>query len=148
MGEVAIVAEPDEDRPVQSQGGDHPGGGQVEHSPDSLFQHSFRVLPGLVGVDVQSYRLGPADGVGEADGALLRQPSGHDVLGDVPGHVGPAAVHLTAVFAGQRPAAMEGQSAVGIRHQLPARQAGVRLEAAQHKPPGRVDEHLGFRVGI
>ena len=27
-------------------------------------------------------------------------------------------------------------------------QAGVRLKAAQHEPPGGVDEHLGFRIGV
>ena len=43
---------------------------------------------------------------------------------------------------------MGGQPAVCVRHQLPARQAGVRLKASQHKPPGGVDEHLRFRIGV
>ena len=43
---------------------------------------------------------------------------------------------------------MGGQPAVGIRHQLPARQAGVRLKAAQHEPPGGVDKNLRLVVRV
>ena len=145
---MPVIAERSENRLIQAEGPDDTAGSQVEHLPDCLFQNRLRVSPGLMEVNVHGHRLRPADSVGEADGTAFRQTGGHDVLGDVPGHVGPAAVYLAGVLSGERPAAVGNEAAVGVHHQLPARQAGVRLKAAQDEAPGRVDEDLRFVVGV
>ena len=47
-----------------------------------------------------------ADGVGDLDFAFFSQPGSYDILGDVPAHVGGAAVNLGGILAGKRAAAM------------------------------------------
>ena len=143
---MSVVAAVREDGLVQSQGADHTGRRQVKHRLDRLLQGHVGILAGEVGVHIHSYRLGFADGIGETDGAFLCQPSRHDVLGNVPRHIGAAAVHLGTILAGQCAAAMGREAAVGVHHQLAARQAGVGLEAALHKATGGIDEDLGVLV--
>lgn len=41
---------------------------------------------------------------------------------------------------------MRGQSAIGIHHQLAAREAGIRLKSAIDKPPRWIDQDLRFHI--
>lgn len=52
-----------------------------------------------VGVDIEAYRLGDADGVGYLDEGTRCDAGGNEVLGDVAGSVGSRAVDLAGVFA-------------------------------------------------
>ena len=142
MGEVSVVTELGKARAIQAQGADHPVRGQVEYSTDSLRQCSIRMFSGAVGIDAHGHRLRLPNGIGQGDRASLRQPSRYDVLGDVPGHIGAAAIHLRPILPGQRPTPVGDKSAVGVHHELAARQAGVRLKAAQDEVPGGVDKDL------
>jgi hypothetical protein len=96
-------------------------------------------LAGALGVDVDADRLGDADGVGQLDLAALGQARGHDVLGDVAGHVGGRAIHLRGVLAAERPAAVTAATAVGVDDDLATRHARVAVRAADHELAGRVD---------
>ncbi len=84
-------------------------------------------------------RLGDADRVGQLHFAAVGQSGGDDVLGDVPGHVGGAAVDLGRVLAAEGPAAVPAPAAVGVDDDLAARQAAVAVRTADHEAPGRVD---------
>ena len=66
-----------------------------------LVQHA-----GAVGVHQNGDGVGHADGVGQLNLALAAQAGGHQVLGDVAGHVGGGAVHLGGVLAGEAAAAV------------------------------------------
>ena len=146
MGEVSVVTELGKARAIQAQGADHPVRGQVEYSTDSPHQCSVRILSGAVGINAHGHRFRLPNGIGQGDRAPLRQASCYDVLGDVPGHIGAAAIHLRSILPGQRPAPVGDKSAVGIHHELAARQAGVRLNAAQDEAPGGIDEDLCILV--
>lgn len=56
-------------------------------------------LGGAVGVDIEAYRLGDADGVGYLDEGTRCDAGGNEVLGYVAGGVGCGAVDLAGVFA-------------------------------------------------
>ena len=102
-------------------------------------------LAGALGVDVDAHRLGDADGVGELHFAALGQAGGDDVLGDVAGHVGGAAVDLGRVLAAEGAAAVPAPAAVGVDDDLAARQAAVAVRAADDELAGRVDVVLDRR---
>ncbi len=108
------------------------------------FAHQFAQplvvdLAGAVGVDQDAHRLGNADGIGQLDLAAIGQSGGDDVLGDVPGHVGGAAVDLGRVLAAERPAAVPRPAAVGVDDDLSPGQSAVAVRPADDEPPGRVD---------
>ena len=91
-------------------------------------------------------RLGHADGVGQLDLGALGQAGGHDVLGDVAGHVGRRAVHLGRVLAAEGAAAVTAHAAVGVHDDLAAGQAGVAHGSADDEAAGGVDVVLGVLV--
>ena len=99
-----------------------------------------------MGIHLHHDRLRLADGVGETDGAAFSKSRRHNVFCDVAGHIGSAAIHLGAVLAGQRAAAMWCEAAVGIHHQLTACESGIRFKAALHKSAGGIDENLRFGI--
>ena len=82
-------------------------------------------VAGAVGLDVDADGLGYADGVGELDEDLVGNAGGDEVLGDVTGGVGCAAVYLGGVLAGEGAAAMGALAAVGVDDYLAACEAGV-----------------------
>ena len=96
-------------------------------------------LAGAFGVDVHAHRLGDADRVGELHFAAVGQAGGDDVLGDVAGHVGGAAIDLRRVLAAERAAAVPAPAAVGIDDDLAAGQPAVAVRAADDELAGRVD---------
>lgn len=63
----------------------------------------------------------------------------------IAGHVGAAAIHLGTVLARQR-AAMGRKTAVGVHHELAARETGACFKAALHKSAGGIDEDLRVLV--
>ena len=146
VGEVSVVAEFTENRFVQTQRIDHAVRRQLAHRANGLLQCSIGVLASAVGIHLHHDRLRPADGVGHTDGAAFSKSRRHNVFCDVAGHVSAAAIHLGAVLAGQRAAAMWCETAVGIHHQLTARESGIRFKAALHKSAGRIDEDLRFGI--
>ena len=146
VGEVSVVTELGKAWVIQTKGADHPVRGQVEYSTDSPHQCSVRILSGAVGINAHGHRFRLPNGIGQGDRAPLCQASCYDVLGDVPGHIGAAAIHLRSILPGQRPAPVGDKSAVGVHHELAARQAGVRLKAAQDEAPGGIDEDLCISI--
>ena len=88
---------------------------------------------------MDTHRLGDADGVGQLDLAPLSEAGGHDVLGDVSGHVGSGAVDLRGVFAAEGTAAVPAHSAVGVDDDLPSGHARVAVRTADDEFPRRVD---------
>ena len=103
-----------------------------------LVQHA-----GAVGVHQNGDGVGHADGVGQLNLALAAQAGGHQVLGDVAGHVGGGAVHLGGVLAGEAAAAVGRGAAIGVHDDLASGQAGVAHGATHHKAAGGVDVELG-----
>src|SRR3546814_19763981 len=77
---------------------------------DRLFDPVVADGAGAVGVDIEGERLGNADGVGELDGAALRETGGDDVLREVAGDIGGRAVDLGRVLAADRAAAQIGRA--------------------------------------
>ena len=116
-----------------------PPGVSGNTSRTSSHRRSSSTLPVPSRIDQHAHRLGNADGVGQLHFAAVGQSGGHDVLGDVPGHVGRAAVDLGGVLAAEGPAAVPGPAAVGVDDDLPPGQAAVAVRAAHHEPAGGVD---------
>lgn len=102
MCEVTVVAELGKHWLRQPQGHDHARarGRQIKDDVDGFLQHPVGILARAVGVHLDQHRFRHTDGIGQTDGTLLRQPGRYDILDDIPGHIGPAAIHLCAVFAG------------------------------------------------
>ena len=119
------------------------GGTHVEVLVDDLGQLLLAEDAGAVGVHQYADGVSHADGVGQLDLALAAQTGGHQVLGDVPGHVGGGTVHLGGVLAGESAAAMSGGAAVGVHDDLTTGEAGVAHRAAHYETAGGVDEELG-----
>src|SRR5699024_6465935 len=136
------------DRPAQVQVGDDLAGAQVEQLPDDLAQALVADLAGALAVHQHAHRVAHADGVGQLDVAPPGQARRHDVLGDVPGHVGGGAVHLGGVLAGEAPAAVAGGAAVGVHDDLPAGEAAVPHGAANDEAASGIDVELGGAVDV
>ena len=96
-------------------------------------------------VDIDRERLGDADRIADLDGAVVRQPGGHDVLRHIARGIGGRAVDLGRVLAGERAAAMRGRAAIGVDDDLAAGQACIAVRPADHELAGRVDVEFGFR---
>ena len=93
---------------------------------------------GSVGVDEHAHRAGHADGIGQLDQDFIGYAGGYQVLGDVTGHVGGAAVHLGRVLAAEGSAAVRPLPAIGVHDDLAAGQAGIAVRAADDEFPGGV----------
>ena len=59
-----------------------------------------------LGVDIHAHRLGDTDRLGDLDHHLFGHSGRYHILGNIPGGVGCAAVHLGRVLAGEGSAAM------------------------------------------
>src|SRR5579884_492108 len=107
----------------------------VDEGDDLVARHPL----GAEGLDQHRDRLGHADGVGDLDLALARQPGRHHVLGHPAGAVGGTAVDLCRVLAAEGAAAVAGVAPVGVDDDLAAGQPGVTLGAADDEAAGGVD---------
>ena len=87
-----------------------------------------------------------ADGVGQLHFAAIGQAGRHDVLGDVPGHVGGAAIDLGGILAAERAAAVTTPAAVGIDDDLAAGQSGIAVRTADHESARGIDVILDVAV--
>src|SRR5262249_55754168 len=87
-----------------------------------------------------------ADGIGYLNLEALGQARRDDVLGDVAGGIGGAAVHFRRIFARESATAMTRHATVGVQDDLAARQASVTHWPTHDEAPGGVDEI--FRAGI
>jgi len=98
------------------------------------------------GVNHYADRVGYADGVAELYFAGVGQAGGHDILGDITGHIAGGAVNLGWVFAAEGPAAVSAASAVGIDDNFASRQAAVAFGAADLEPAGGVNMEDDFLI--
>ena len=94
---------------------------------------------GVLSADGDADRVGDADGVGKLHFGAGGETRGDDVLGDVSAHVAGAAVDLDGVLAAERAAAVGAAAAVAVDDDLPAREAGVSMRAADDELAGGVD---------
>ena len=106
----------------------------------------IRQLAGAVRLDQDGDGVGHANGVSQLDLAALGKTGRDDILGDVAGHIGSAAVDLGRVLPGKGAAAVAGVSAVGIDDDLSPGQARVPRGTADDEAAGWVDIKLGHRV--
>ena len=127
------------DRPAEVEVFDDARRREREDFADELADPCVFDLARAFGVDVHAHGLGDADGVGELHFAALGQAGGDDVLGDVAGHVGGAAIDLGRVLAAEGAAAVPAPAAVGVDDDLAAGQAAVAVRAADDELAGRVD---------
>ena len=115
-----------------------PRGVSLKAIPEHLLDFFFGDLSGSERIDHQRDRLGDSDRVGQLNLGALCDSRGHDILGQIPGHVRGASIHLGRVFAGKSAAAVMAVTAVGIDDDLASRQAAVSLGTSDSKPSGRV----------
>ena len=101
---------------------------------------------GAEGIHLHHHRLGFSDGVGQRHLAPAAQPGGHEVFGDVAGHICPRTVHLGGILPGKGAATMGCEHTVAVHHEFPSGEAGVGLRSAKHKPPGGVQQDFGILV--
>src|SRR6202035_974655 len=97
-------------------------------------------------VNQYAHRFGYADGVGELDLAAVGQAGSHDILGNVPRHVGGRAVDLGRILAAEGAAAVTSHAAVGVHDNLASGKTGVAHGAADHETSGGIDVVLGIFV--
>src|SRR5579863_4135867 len=135
------------DRAAQVQVTQDGAGAKVEVLLHQLDDRLTGDLLGAERLHEQRQRAGDADRVGDLDLGAVGEAGRDDVLGDVPRGVGGRAVHLGRVLAGERPAAVPREAAVGVDDDLPAGQPGVADRAADDEPAGRVDVELLAQPG-
>ena len=90
--------------------------------------------------------MGHADCIGQLDFTLVGQSGCHDILRHITGCIGSGTVHLGAVLAGKRAAAVTCITAVGIHNNLTSGQAAVSLGSSNHKTSGGINEELGVPI--
>ena len=146
LAEVAVVGRLGIDRAQQVELLDDRRRLEAEHLAHDALEFLVAHHAGAERVDAHGNRVGIADGVGKLNLRARGQARGDDVLGHVTAHVGRAAVHLGRVFAAEATAAVPPHAAVAVHDDLAARQPGVALRPAHHKPPGRVDQVNGLLV--
>src|SRR5665647_3713863 len=111
---------------------------QIEHLDDAawpqveelVYQRSnflVRDDARALGIDRHVHRLGNANGIGNLNLALPRQPRSHNIFGHIAGSVSGRAIHLARVFAAERATAVRAGAAVGIDNDLAPGQAAVAL---------------------
>ncbi len=74
------------------------------------------------------------------------EAGGHNVLGDIAGHICGRTIHLSGVLAGEGSPAMSGQSAVGINQNLAPGESGVPHWATDNESPGGIYEIPGAAI--
>ena len=116
-----------------------PDGVEREDFANELADPRVFDFAGAVGVDVDADRFGDADGVGELHFAAVGEAGGDDVLRDVAGHVGGAAVDLGWILAAEGAAAVTAPAAVGVDDDLAAGETAVAVRTADDELAGRVD---------
>src|SRR5260370_38940963 len=134
------------DRTALRQGLDNPFRRELEVFPDKLFQPVLGDFTGVERVDQNTDRVGHADGVSELDFATVRQPGGHNILGNVAGHVAGGTVNLGRIFAAESAAAVTAHAAVGIYDDFASGQSGIAHGTAGDKASGGID--VVFGVGV
>ena len=118
------------DGAAQVQFVDDGAGAQIEHLGHGALDILFRYMVRAEGLYHDRDRLRHADGVGDLHLAAVGQSCGHDVFGYPARRIGCRAVHLGAVLAGKRPAAVSAHAAVGVDDDLAAGETGVAHGAA------------------
>ena len=130
------------DRLVQAQMRSNTSGGHTAELVDPADRRLDRRVgnhTGTMRVDIERKRVADPNGVGQLDGAALRQPGRDDVLGKVARDVGGRAVDLGRILARESTAAMRRGAAVGINDDLAAGKAGVAVRPADLEAAGRID---------
>ena len=122
--------------------------GQAEHQLNGFFQTVVGTeCSSAEGIYRHHDRLRLADGVSQCNLAPAGKTCRHDVLGNIPGHIGAAAIHLGGVFAGESASPVGNKHAIAVHHEFPPGQAGIRFRAAKDKTAGGVHQDLGVLVG-
>ena len=124
-----------EDGFAQPQLFDNRRGAQIKILLDGADDFLLGHLVRAVGIHEQRNGVGHADGIGDLQFALVREPRRDDVLADIARHVRRAAVDLGAVFARKGAAAVRAPAAVGIDDDLAPREAAVPFRPADLKAP-------------
>src|ERR1700730_10310957 len=134
------------DRAAQLQRVDNAFRGHMEIGSHQIGNCIGIHLAGTERVNQYAHRFGYADGVGELDLAAVGQAGSHDILGNVPRHVGRRAVDLGRILAAEGAAAVTSHAAVGVHDNLASGKTGVAHGAADHETSGGIDVVLGIFV--
>ena len=82
------------------------------------------------------------DRIGELHFAFRRETRCHNVLGDIPAHVGGAPVDLGRILSGESATAVASHPAVGVDDDLASGETTVALRAADDEASRRIDKIL------
>ena len=115
------------DRPAQVEVAHDRRGPQVEVLADELLDARLRDDRRAEALAVDRDGLCDADCVGNLHLATVCESGGHHVLGNVARGVGGRAVDLGRILARERAPAVRRRAAVGVHHDLAARESGVAL---------------------
>ena len=125
---------------------DDPTGLEGEVLSDQGRDGVFVDLSGTEGVDAYADGLSHADGVGQLNLGPRCETCGHDVLGDVAGHIGSAAVHLAGILSAESTAAVATHTAVGVDDDLSTGEPAVTHGAPNDKSARGVDVVFGVSI--
>jgi len=143
---VAVGGSLLEDGATQVEALDDALGGELEVLANELDEARLGDGARAEGVDADADRLGYSDGVGELDLDAVGEAGCDDVLGNVAGHVGCAAVDLGGVLSGEGTSSVTAHAAVGVHDDLTAGKAGVSHGSADDEAASGIDVVL--RVGV
>ena len=100
------------------------------------------------GVHLHHDRLRHADGVGKRDLASSPRAGAATMFFAMYRAIyAPLRSTLVASFTAERSAAVRDKRPVAVYHEFSAREARIRVRAAQHKTPGWVDKDTGIFIG-
>jgi len=98
---------------------------------------------GVEGIEADRDGMGMTNGVGELDFHAIGEASGDNVFGDIPTHVGGAAVNFGGVFTAEGATPVATGSAVGIDDDFATGQAAIPFGSPDDEATGGVHEEFG-----
>ena len=96
----------------------------------------------IVRIDIDRYRTGNTDGIGDLNSAFVGKTCSNNILCYVTSCIGCTAVNLGRIFAAECTAAMRSCATVGINNDLASGQAGIAMRSTDDKTSGRSDMKL------
>ena len=143
---MAVGCGPLIDRAAQLQMLPDPARAQIHDLPQRLLKLLLRDAARAVQIHIERERLRDADRVGQLQRAFVGEPGRDHVLGEIARGISRGAIDLGRVLAGEGAAAMGCRAAIRVDDDLPPRESGIAVGAADHEAAGGIDVEFGRAV--
>jgi len=138
------------DRPLKIEIPDKTSWAEIEVAENDLKELAIRlsVLPGAVGIYVDTERVCDTNGVSDLNKCAVTEVAGYERLGDPPGGVCCATIDLSWVLSGEGSTSMGSPSSVCVDDDLATSKAGVAMGSTTGEASARVEMVDGVLVKV